>query len=115
VFDSLFKLGGAVTVQKPSAKELDLRTDRVDATVVAVGSSKEVARTLLCCRRICRVGTWGKLLQLLAVLVGGSLAALSAVVGYLPSALYVTLWGLLWSGSYALMSYFYLRRPMDDV
>lgn len=115
VFASLFPSCKGIAVQKPDANELDLRTNSVDTALVAVGSAKEVARTLLTCRRICRVGTWGKILQLFVMLGGGALSVLLALLGYLPSALYATLWGLLWSGTYALISYLYLRRPTDDI
>jgi hypothetical protein len=106
---------GRITVQKPSASELDLRTDRVDATVVALHSCKQLARTVVVCRRISRVGVWGKLLQLICVCSGAVLAALLTFFDLLLPGVVITLWILFWCGVYALLSYFYLRPQTEDI
>jgi hypothetical protein len=101
-------------VIKPSVQELELRADRVDATVVALDSCKEVARVYATCRRIRRVGVWGKLLQTFSMTAGAALAALLAFLRTAPSALLVTVWLALWCGLYAALSYTFLRRPLDE-
>ena len=108
-------LAREVTVQKPSVDELELRTDRVDSCVVSLASCKELARTYMFCRRVRRAGFWGKMLQLLCVLAGGALSAWLAIKGQLLSGALITLWTLVWCGVYAVVSYFYLRRPTDDI
>lgn len=116
IFAELFpQLPRAVAVQKPSVDELELRTDRVDSCVVSLGSCKELARTYMFCRRVRRARLWGKLSQLLAVLLGGGFAALLTLAGHVLSGGWITLWMLIWCGVYAFVSYFYLRRPTDDI
>jgi hypothetical protein len=105
-----------VTVMKPSVHEVDLDTKRVDATVVALGSCKEVARTLVVCRRIRRARHFGKIFQALSVGGGALLAGLLALLGgavRLPAIL-VTVYLLLWCGVHALTSYFYLRDKNEE-
>ena len=106
----------AVKVMKPSAKEIDLRTDRVDATVVALGSCREAARTFVTCRRERRAGNLGKLLQVLSIAGGAALAALLTffVGGVKLPAILVSLYLLFWCGVHAATSYFYLRDRNDD-
>lgn len=106
----------AVKVMKPSVKEIDLRTDRVDATVVALGSCREAARTFVTCRRVRRAGELGKLLQVLSI-AGG--AVLAAVLTFLAGAvkmpaILVSLYLLFWCGVHAATSYFYLRDRDGD-
>ncbi len=116
VFEQL--LGGSaaqIAVQKPSVNELELRTERVDATVVALHSCKQLARAVVVCRRISRVGVWGKLLQLLCVCSGAVLAALLTFFDLLVPGVVITLWILFWCGVYALLSYFYLRPQTEDI
>ena len=116
VFERLFEGRVApVAVQKPSANELDLRTERVDATVVAVNSCKQLARTVITCRRVGRVGVWGKVLQFICVLGGAALAAMMTYLDMLLPGVLVTLWICFWCGLYTLVSYFYLRRPTEDI
>ncbi len=116
IFAELFpRLKGRILVQKPSADELELRTDRVDSGVVSLGSCKELARTYMFCRRVRRAGLWGKFTQLLCLLSGGALAALLALRAYLLSGAWITLWMLSWCAIYAIICYFYLRRPTDDI
>ena len=116
VFESLFEgRVGKIIVQKPSANELELRTERVDATVVAMRSCKQLARTVVACRRVSRVGVWGKVLQIVCVLGGAALAALLTFLDLLLPGVLVTLWIFFWCGTYALLSYFYLRRPTEDI
>lgn len=116
VFAALFsQLPFVVTVQKPDVGELELRTDRVDSCVVSLGSCKELARTYMFCRRVRRARFLGKLLQLFAMFGGGALAVLLMLGGQVLSGGWITLWMLSWCGLYALVSYFYLRRPTDDI
>lgn len=116
IFKEFFPdLNTPVSVQRPFAGELEIRTDRVDSCLVSLGSCKELARTYVACRRVHRVGRVGKFLQILSLLTGGALAALLAFADYLPAGGLVSLWMLLWCGAYALTSYFYLRRPTDDI
>ena len=116
IFEEFFpELKAPVTVQRPFAGELEIRTDRVDSCVVSLGSCKELARTYVACRRVRRVGRVGKFLQILSLLAGGALAALLSFFDYLPAGGWITLWMLLWCAVYALTSYFYLRRPTDDI
>ena len=104
-----------VEIQRPFAGELEIRTDRVDSCVVSLGSCKELARTYVVCRRVRRVGVVGKFLQILSLLTGGALSALLAIWDVLPVGGLITLWMLVWCGTYAMTSYFYLRRPTDDI
>lgn len=106
----------AVKVMKPSVKEIDLRTDRVDATVVALGSCREAARTFVTCRRVRRAGNLGKLLQVLSIAGGAVLATLLAffVGGVRLPAILVSLYLLFWCGVHAATSYFYLRDRDED-
>jgi hypothetical protein len=105
-----------VLVMKPSAREMDLRTDRVDATVVALGSCREAARTFVTCRRTRRGVRFGKLFQLLSVTVGGLLSALFAFLGgstQIASAL-VSFYFLFWSALHAGTSFFFLRDADEE-
>ncbi len=106
---------GKIAVRKPAVNELDLRTERVDATVVALHSCKQLARTIVVCCQVGRVGVWGKLLQLICALGGSALAVLLTFFDLLLPGALVTLWIFLWCGFYALLSYFYLRRPTEDI
>ena len=112
--DVLPSLSTPVLVSKPDVRELELRTDRVDATVVALGSCKEVARAYVACRRVRRVGAWGKFLQALALGAGTLIAGLFALLDGIPSGFTVTLWMLLWCAFYALLSYLFLRPSLDE-
>ena len=105
-----------VRVMKPSAREMDLRTDRVDATVVALGSCREAARAFVTCRRIRRAGVLGKLFQMLSVLGGATLAALLTFLGgsVRLSSFLVSLYLLFWCAMHAVTSYFYLRDKNSD-
>ncbi len=102
---------GEVQVIKPAAGEMDIRTDRVDATVVALGSSHELARTFVTCRRVRRAGHIGKLLQIGSIVVAVFISVLLSIFGVWQSltALTVTLYMLFWCGLHAAISYFYLR------
>jgi hypothetical protein len=108
----LAQRGTTVRVMKPSVREVDIRTDRVDATVVSVGSPIEAARAFVTCRAIRRAGNFGKALQALSVIVGVGLAGvltflrLSATV----SPLAVTLYMLSWCALHGAVSYFRLRE-----
>lgn len=106
---------GRITVRKPAVNELDLRTERVNATVVALHSCKQLAHTVVVCHHVSRVGVWGKILQLFCMLGGAALAVLLTYLDILLPGVLVTLWILFWCGIYALLSYFYLRRPTEDI
>lgn len=116
VFDKLLDArAGRVTVQKPTASELDLRLERVDATVVALNSCTELARAVVMCRRVSRVGVWGKILQLICALGGAALAALLTFFGVLLPGVLVTVWILFWCSGYTMLSYFYLHRSTEEL
>ncbi len=105
-----------VLVMKPTAREMDLRTDRVDATVVALGSCREAARTFVTCRRSRRAAHFGKIFQVLSVTVGGLIAALLTFLGgsvQLASAL-VSLYLLFWSALHAATSFLFLRKTENE-
>ncbi len=104
----------SVQVIKPSVQEMELRTDRVDTTVVALDSCKEVARAYVACRRIRRVGVWGKWLQTLSMVTGVAIAALLALFSNAPSALFVTAWLMIWGAFYTILSYTFLRPVSDE-
>ena len=109
--------GATLPVQavKPLPAESDIRTDHVDATVVAIGSSLEAARTFTVCRRIRRAIRLGKAWQLLAILVGGALSGVLTFFGGLVTlpAYLVVAYNLCWCGVHALSSFFYLRKERD--
>lgn len=100
-----------VTVMKPQAAESDINTERVDATVVALGSSREAARAFATCRRTHRAVRFGRFIQVLSFLLGSLLAGALTVTGVIAAtpAFAVTLWAVVWCGVYGLASYLYLR------
>ena len=105
-----------VRVMKPTAREIDLRTDRVDANVVALGSCREAARTFVTCRRARRAARFGALFQVLSVTVGGLVAALVTAFGgsiQIAAAL-VSLYSLFWSTLHAVTSFFFLREADEE-
>lgn len=119
VRDELFErllpaLSHPVSVMKPSVKETDIRTDRVNATVVALGSCKEAARVYAVARLLSRMRYLAKGAELLALSSGTVLAILMAVKGMALSSLSVTLVLLAWCALFALSSCFLLREPTDD-
>ncbi len=101
-----------IAVEKPLIDELDIRADRVDATVVATGSCREVARTYVTCRRIRRAGLFGKGLQIASVVCGVLLTGALAYFGRIVSvpAYAVTLYMLFWCLFHGFSSYLYLRK-----
>lgn len=105
-----------VSVMKPTAREIDLRTDRVDATVVALGSCREASRTFVTCRRVRRAANFGKLFQVLSVTVGGLIAALLTFIGGSVgiSPFLVSVYLLFWGVTHAATSYFFLRKRDDE-
>ena len=103
-------------VVKPLVAESDIAADRVDATVVALGSSREAARTLATCRRTRRAVKIGTLWQFASILLGallGGACVLFDLVAALPAFL-VTLYTFLFSGAHALTSYFILRDKEEN-
>ncbi len=97
-------------VIKPSMREIDVATNRVDATVVALDSYCEVARAYAACRLVRRASLFGKWMQAISLVLGAALAAVLAVSGIAPSALIVTLWLVAWCTLYTLISYSLLER-----
>jgi len=102
---------GVVGVVKPTAREMDINTDRVDVSVVALDSAKAAAKTFAICRRIRRASRLGKLWQGLSVALGAGLAALLTYFGKINtfSALLVTLYLLFFCALHGLSSYLYLQ------
>ena len=105
-----------VRAVKPLALESDIRADYVDASVVAIGSSLEVARTFTVCRRIRRAIRLGKVWQLLAIFVGALLAGALTFFGRLAAvpAYLVVAYNLCWCGVHAISSLLFLRRGRDE-
>lgn len=104
-----------VRVMKPTVREMDLRTDRVDATMVALGSCRDAVRTYLTCRRVRRMGAFGKVFQFLSVSVGVLLSILFTVVkgAVGMSSFLVSVYLLFWCAIHAAASYFYLREEKE--
>ncbi len=102
-------------VMKPLVAESDITSERVDATVVALGSAREAAKTLATCRRIRRAIKFGTLWQFISIffgaLLGGALVLLDLIAVLPPYA--VTLYTFLFSGAHALTSYATLRDKED--
>jgi hypothetical protein len=100
---------------KPQPLESDIRTDEVDATVVALGSPLEAARTFAVCRRMLRAIKLERVLEMLAILLGVLLSGALLYFGYLAvvPAFAVVIYNVLWCGIHALSSYLYLRRDGD--
>ena len=109
------RLAHVIRVQKPSVKEMEIRTDRVDVSIVSLGSCKETARTYIACKRARRVGAWGKILQASLTVVGALYAALFTYLNNAPSAMTVTLWLIGWCLIYAGISYLGLRRSSNEL
>lgn len=105
----------ALSVQRPTEREIELRTDRVDVTVVSLGSCKEAARTFITCKRTRRVALVGKFLQYLLFVAGALLSALFIFFGNAPSGMTVTTWMLSWCGVYAVFAGICLRPAADDI
>lgn len=101
-----------IRVIKPLTGELDLRADRVDATIVALGSGREVVRTYATCRLVRRAGSFGGVLQILSTLFGVALCGTLAFFGLAARipAFAVTGYMLLWCALHGLVSYLYLRE-----
>lgn len=98
-------------VIKPLVAETDIAAERVDATVVALGSAREIARTLATCHRIHRAVKLGTLWQFASILFGallGGVCVFFNLTHALP-AFAVTLYTFLFSGAHALTSYVTLR------
>lgn len=105
-----------VDAVKPTAKEMDIRTDRADVTVVAVGSGREAARTFTVCRRVRRAARFGKLLQTVSLALGIGLGALFAFLGrtvHMP-AYAVTLYLIAWSLVEGLVAFLFLHGRDRD-
>ena len=97
--------GVFVKVIRPTVQEMEFRTNRVDATIVALDSATEAARAYVCCRLVSRASGVGKLLQTLSMVLGGVIAALLLMLGRAPSAFAVTMWLVAWCALYVIASY----------
>ena len=98
-------------VIKPLVAETDIAAERVDATVVALGSAHEVAKTFTACHRIRRAVKLSILWQFASILFGallGGACVFFNLIHALPAFL-VTLYTFLFSGAHALTSYVTLR------
>ena len=110
VLSSLLRDRGIyVKVMKPTAQEMEFRIDRADATIVALDSATEAARTYVCCRLVSKASGVGKLLQTLSMVLGGAIAALLVMLGTAPSSLLVTMWLMAWCAMYTAVSYSFLN------
>ncbi len=103
-------------VIKPLAAERDITADRVDATIVALGSAREVLRTYATCRRIRRAVKLGKLWQLASVLCGAVLSGMLVFFGKITAVptFVLALNTFFWCGVHAASSYFMLRDKEDS-
>lgn len=102
-------------VIKPLAAERDITADRVDATVVALGSAREVLKTYATCRRIRRAVKLGTLWQFASVLCGAVLSGVLVFFGKITAVptFVLALNTFLWCGAHAVGSYFMLRDKED--
>lgn len=100
-----------VQVLKPTAAEMDIRTDRVDATIVALDSCMAAGETFLVCRRIRRAGLFGRRLQGISMLLGAGLAMVLSFFGKLQifTPTLLTVYIFFWGALDAVASYLYLR------
>lgn len=103
-------------VIKPLAAERDITADRVDATVVALGSAREVLRTYATCRRIRRAVKLGTLWQFASVLCGAVLSGALVFFGKITAVptFVLALNTFFWCGVHATGSYFMLRDKEDS-
>ena len=104
-------LPAVIGVQKPLAAEMDLRTERVDATVVALGSAREAVRAYAVCHRIRRALSIGRVFQILSVIfgVGISLALFSIGRLHALAPASVALLSILFGGIFSGVSYLFLK------
>ena len=104
------------TVMKPLAAETDIAAERVDATVVAIGSAREAASTFAVCRRIRRAIKLGWLWQFASAVLGGLLAAALVFHARLASLppLVAALYPLFFGGLQALCAYLALREKNEN-
>ncbi len=104
-------LPAVIGVQKPLATESDLRTERVDATVVATGSATEAARAYAVCHRIRRALSLGRLLQILSVIGGAALSLALFSIGRLHAMtpISVALLSFFFAGIFSGVSYLFLQ------
>lgn len=105
---------GRVRVIKPSLREMEIRTERVDSTIVSIGSATEAARAYAACRRIRSAGTWGKILQAFSLTLGAGLVVLLSIFHLTPGGLFITAWLFSWCVLYTVVSFLLLRRRDDE-
>ena len=105
---------GRVKVIKPSLREMEIRTDRVDSTIVSIDSAIEAARAYAACRRIRRAGTWGKILQALSMALGAAVIVMLSIVRLVPGGLFITLWLFSWCVLYTAVSFGLLQRRDEE-
>ena len=103
-------------VMKPLVSESEIATDRMDATVVSLGSPRECARTLGVCRCIRRAIKLGTMWQFISIFCGaiiaGALVFFDHMAALPPYA--VALYTFLFSGAHALTSYFILCNKDEN-
>lgn len=104
----------SVRVLKPSTREVDIRTERVDATIVSIGSATEAARAYATCRRVGRAGKVGKALQAMTIGFGVALSCLLQFLGSSLSPLLATVYMLSWCALHGTISFFSLREKNND-
>ena len=104
------------TVMKPLAAERDITAERVNATVVAIGSAREAARTFATCRRIRRAVKLGTLWQFASIFFGAALAGTLVFFQRLTAlpTFVLALYTFLWCGAHALTSFFMLREREEE-
>ncbi len=104
------------TVMKPLVAERDITADRVDATVVALGSAREAAKAFVACRRIRRAVKLGTFWQFVSIIFGATLAGALVFFGKITAvpSFVLALYTFLWCGVHALTSYLTLREKDEN-
>lgn len=105
-----------VRVMRPTAEEMDLRAERVDATVVALETCRDVIRAHVTCRRICAVHRMGDLSRFASMVGGALIAILMTLLGRgvaLPGVA-ICAYLLLWCTGYGLLSFLRLRPKKNN-
>ena len=104
-----------IGVKKPLPREMDLRTDRVDADVVALDSGREAARAFALCRRTRRAVRHSVFFSGCSVFFGLCISGLySFLLGRIPPALIVTLHAFFWCAAAGLCAYLFLREKKEE-
>jgi hypothetical protein len=112
LFDELLPEDRArVRVMRPTVCEVELKAENADATVVALGSCREVVRAHVICRRIAGVHRAGDMLRFASMAGGALLSVLLTLLGrgMRLSGVGISMYLLFWCGIYALLSFLRLR------